>query len=106
MRELTFYGASDDLFEIEGTRGDEPDEVGCYDEPAVAKIHSSEGELCIVGMYAPGNAAACWSIGLMPTDEDVPIPDWKMSWKNGDRGYTAELTIHVPDDAVVSMVRK
>jgi len=30
-RDLTFYGASDDLFEIEGTKGDEPDEIGAYD---------------------------------------------------------------------------
>ena len=103
-RRLTFYGASDDLFEIEGTKGSEPDEVPCYDRAAVAKIESSEGQLCVVGMYAPGNTAPCWSIGIMPVDEEVEIPDWPMQWELGGRGYSAELTIAVPDDAVVSML--
>lgn len=105
MRELKFYGASDDLFEIEGTSGDEPDEVGCYNRPAVAKVSSSsEGELAVVAVYAPGNVAGCWSIGLMPVDEDVPLPSWQTAWKTGGRGYSAELTLTVPDDAVVSMM--
>ena len=104
-RELRFYGASDDLFEIEGTSGDEPDEVGCYNRPAVAKIESpSEGSLCVVAVYAPANVAGCWSIGLMPRDEDIPMPPWKTSFRTGGRGYSAELTITVPDDATVSIV--
>lgn len=37
MRNLAFYGASDDLCEIEGTGKGEPDEVGCFMEKAIGK---------------------------------------------------------------------
>ena len=115
-RKLTFYGASfdrrfmmlspsDDLFPIIGTTDSEPDEEGCFDRPAVAKVESSEGVLCVVGMYAPEGVGHCWCIGLMPIGEGVPIPEWPMEWKlSGDCEYSAALTITAPDDAVVSML--
>lgn len=105
MRTLRFYGASDDRFEIEGSLPGEPDELGCYKKPCVVKVCSpSKGQLAIVGMYAPGNTAPCWSIGIMPVDEDVPIPPWQISWQTNENGYSTQLTILVPDDAVVSEV--
>ncbi len=109
MRTLKFYGGSDDLFEIEGTVRTEPDEEGCYDRPAIANIKAAEGELNIVAVYAPkGCDVGCWAIGIMPADEDIPIPPWPVSFKLNEirpgKGYSAELTIPAPDDAVVSMV--
>ena len=109
MRTLTFYGASDDLFYMDGVRDGEPDEVDCYNRPACAKIHSSEGEVCVVAMYSPkGCNVGCWTVGLMPVDEDIPIPPWPVEFKLNEIrpsvGYSAELTIVVPDDALVSMV--
>ncbi|MCA9179356.1 MAG: hypothetical protein KDB14_33090, partial [Planctomycetales bacterium] len=96
---------SDDLFEIDGTSGDEPDEIGCWDHPEVVKVHSpSEGGLHVVACYAPKGSVGCWAIGLMQLDEDVEIPSWPMEWKIGGRGYSVELTLTVPDDAVVSKV--
>jgi hypothetical protein len=104
-RRLKFYGASDDLFEIEGTFRNEPGEIGCFDSPAVVKVWSpSEGELAVVAMYAPAGVAACWSIGIMPVDDDIPIPSWQMDWSAD--GYTTELALTVPDDAVVSEMFK
>jgi len=101
MRNLAFYGASDDLFEIEGTSKGEPDEVGCFMEKAIAQIITPDGEgLHVVAQYAPGDVA-CWSIGLMQLDEDKPIPDWPMRWKA--QGYSVRLEIDAPDDARVSM---
>lgn len=104
-RVLRFYGCSDDLFEVDGGRRDEPDEIGCYDKPVVVKIQNGPDSLCVVGMYAPANVAACWSIGLMPTDEGTPMPNWPVSYKLGGRGYSTELTIEVPDTAVVSVFK-
>lgn len=104
MRQLTFYGASDDLFEIRGSVGEEPDEVGCGDSPAIAKIEASDGSMCVVAHYAPADLLACWSIGISPAGEDAPIPSWPISCKLSDNGYSTEMTITVPDDAKVSIV--
>lgn len=109
MRKLTFYGSSDDLFEIRGTTRQEPCEAASLDGPAVAKIEAREGCVCVVAVYAPkGSGAPCWALGLMPVAEDVPIPPWPVTFRLHEirpgGGYSAELTVTVPDDAVVSMV--
>jgi len=98
MRLLKFYGASDDLFEIDGTAEDEPDER----DPGTVEIKDIDGSglrvHCDYGIA--GNA--CWMVGVAPMDEDAPIPDWPMSFRLGGRGYSAELTMKVPDTAKVS----
>lgn len=101
MRKLKFYGASDDLFEIDGTSGNEPDEIGCYDRPCVVKVSNDHAGLHVVGIYAPGDGPACWSLGIMQLDEDVPLPDWPMTWSVSGRGYSVALEIDAPDSAVV-----
>jgi len=103
--EVKFYGSSDDLFQVEGPVIGAPDEIGCYDKPGVIKVQSGVDQVCVVAMYSPGNVSGCWSIGLMPVDEDVPIPSWPMNWKLKDHhGYSTELVMTVPDNAVVSVV--
>lgn len=100
MRTLKFYGVSDDLFELEGTTGDEPDER----DAGTVEIKDAEGNglrvFCVYGLT--GNA--CWAVGVAPMDQDVPIPRWLTSYKLGGRNYSAELTMRVPDDAVVTNV--
>ncbi len=103
-RTLKFYGASDDLFEIEGTSGEEPDEIGCIDAPCIVEIKTPGNEgLMIVGLYAPGDSA-CWMMGIAPLDEDIPIPPWPVSFQLQPPGYSTLLTITVPDDSIVSQV--
>ena len=97
MRVLKFYGASDDLFEIEGTRGEEPDE---RDEGTV-EVKDSEGNGLHVHCVYGVTGTACWMVGVAPIDEDIPIPDWPMKFTLGGRGYSAMLTLEAPDDAVV-----
>lgn len=96
MRTLKFYGASDDLFEIEGTVGNEPDERG----PGTVEVVDEEtGEgLLVTASYV---LRGCWTIGITPLDEDVNIPDWNYKISLGGRGYTTELTMDVPDSVVV-----
>ena len=102
-REVVFYGASDDLFEIRGSVGDEPDEIGCFHVPVEVTITSvTEGELSVVGIYSP-TKSGCWCIGIMPVDEDIPIPSWPVSIALNEirpgQGYSTELAIIIPDDA-------
>ena len=64
-------------------------------------------EEAFTGDTCPADYSACWSIGLMPSDENIPIPDWPVSFRlTGRPGYeySAEMTIEVPGDAVVAMV--
>jgi len=94
-RTLKFYGASDDLFEIEGTIKDEPDEIGCYNRSAAVKVYDRLGNgLIVAGIYInPG----VWAIGIAPMDEDQPLPGWPHAYSRD----SALLTIEAPDDAVV-----
>jgi hypothetical protein len=108
-RTLVFYGASDDLFEVEGSRGDEPDEIGCFGHIPVVKVVTPAGEgMIVLGVYnsddLPVAYPACWAIGVAPLDEDVPIPAWPISIALGGRGYSAALTLTAPADAVVTVV--
>lgn len=97
MRKLTFYGSSDDLFEIEGTAGKEPDEIGSYDKPVQVTIRADGTGVVVTGIYCDNG---CWSIGIAPIDEDVGLPDWPMRWTA--RGYSTRLEIDAPDKAKVS----
>jgi hypothetical protein len=104
MRNLAFYGASDDLFEIEGSGKGEPDEVGCFNSTATAQILTLDGDgLHVVAKYAPSEVA-CWMIGLMQLDEGKPLPDWPMRWKA--EGYSVRLEIDAPDDAKITMIEE
>lgn len=95
-RTLTFYGASDDLFEIDGTTGDEPDEIGCFGKAVTIEIRQQDRGLIVAGMYT---GRGVWAMGIAPIDDDQPMPDWPMSW--AFEGYTAKLTIQAPDHVVV-----
>lgn len=99
MRTLKFYGCSDDLFEIEGTKRGEPDEIG---EGAVEVVYGDAG-VRVWAIYAHGETAT-WMIGIEPLDEDIPIPDWPIRMSLGGRGYSAEIAMDVPDGATVRQV--
>ncbi|WMP47495.1 hypothetical protein [Salmonella enterica] len=45
MKELRFYGASDDLLECEGAIREE---VGCYREPGIYHLKSGDGEMLLL----------------------------------------------------------
>lgn len=89
---LQFYGASDDLFEVEGAIREE---IGCFDKPGVYHLKASEGELLVVALYLD---SGCWSIGLSQVDENVPVPTWPVSYGMHESGYSVLLTMEVPDD--------
>lgn len=98
-KKLKFYGASDDLFEIEGTSLGEPDEIGCYSRTPIVKVCNDLAGLQVIAHYV-----GVWSIGIAPLDEDIPLPGWPMEWRLSGLGYSTELTLEVPDDVRVSEV--
>jgi len=95
MKELRFYGASDDLFECEGAIREE---VGCYNDVGKYHIKSSEGEVLVVAQYLD---SGLWSVGLSPVDEGVNVPDWPCKYSIYEHGYSTLLTIQGPDDAAL-----
>ena len=95
MKELSFYGASDDLFECEG---DICEERGCFDTLGIYHLISEQGEMQVTANYT-GNG--CWSIGVRQVAEDVPIPQWQTSFSMHEDGYSTVLTIQVPDDTML-----
>lgn len=94
MKELSFYGGSDDLFECEGAIREE---VGCFDRAGIYHLRSSEGEMLIVGLYLP---SGLWSVGVSQVDECAPIPKWPASYSQAHE-YSSMLTLQVPDDTVL-----
>ena len=110
-RTLTFYGASDDLFEIEGHRKGEPDEIGSSPRAVVITdcgdgLSGQENEgLQVIATYATdGFEGSVWSIGIAQLDEDIPLPDWPMKWTY--QGYSVHLTITTPGTAVVRRAKE
>lgn len=98
MRKLIFYGASDDLCEIEGTRSGEPDEFGPGpNDIGVVTVRQQDAGLRVVFAFvSPG----VWSIGIAQLDEDMPLPGWPMSWSY--EAYSAKLILEAPDHAIVA----
>lgn len=91
-KELRFYGASDDLFECEGAIREE---IGCYDKPGIYHLRSEQGEMQIIGYYLD---SGLWSVGISQVDEDIPIPEWPVTFSMHEHGYGTRLNIEVPDD--------
>ena len=115
MNTIRIYGASDDLVEFEGTFGEAMDkdedgnnidvsgpgykgaEFNVYDSPAVFIV----GELIIVEAMYDGT----WSFTIRMKNEGT-FPDWPIRFGVcGERDYSLEVQIDVPDEAL-AMVRR
>lgn len=103
MRTLKFYGHSDDCFEIDGTRGDEPDEIGAFHKTVVVYLKSaiSEQRVAVVGTYAP-NGKCTWAFGIALIDDGDDLPPWPIKFTR-EHDYSVALTIECPDDTSVSI---
>lgn len=91
MADLTIYGASDDLVEIEGVAG--ADEYNAEDVRLL--VTCPDGRAAEVHVaYVSGGV---WAITYQPSDEDVEAPEGRIDCN----GYTARLTLDVPDGTKV-----
>lgn len=91
-----FWGASDDLIEVEGVKGG--DEFGAVYKEGSAAVGSFilGGKMRITAHYA-----GCWGFAIWPVDEDVLLPDWPVRVCLAGNGYSTRLEIDVPDDVAV-----
>jgi len=119
--EITFAGASDDIVLISGAPGaDEPGFTaarrgewnvlklqGNSTDPAhwsgswrVIREDGSEG-LRVHSIYD-----GCWTFAVGKLDEESGLPEWKWELRPGERGYSLELVIKAPPDALIEPLFK
>ncbi|SLG39789.1 Uncharacterised protein [Mycobacteroides abscessus subsp. abscessus] len=92
---ISFEGASDDLalVIIDGV----PEEYDAY-HGAQFHIVSRHGQMQVT--LDLDDKSGCWSIGLGPTSEIHPMPDWPVTMSaSKDFDYTPRITITAPADA-------
>lgn len=101
MKTLTFYGASDDLFEVDSTVRADREEYSCYDTSCTVKVVDGDFGLFVTGLYAPSGEGT-WMIGISQLNEDIPLPPWPMRWTAD--GYSVRLVLEVSDSTTITRV--
>lgn len=102
--ELTFMGYSDDTAVCEAGivgRADINHDDCARGTLRVFRIEADEQALLVGVQHSPAGTGT-WMVGVMQSDENVPLPPWPMRWDA--RGYTTRLNITVPDSATVRLV--
>ncbi len=92
MRHLRFYGASDDLIEIEG------------DVPGCDEFNAEKAIFEVAGLRIAFEYAGTWEIAVAQVDESVPVRVEDMRLSVAENGYSMQLDMDVPDDAYVTRV--
>lgn len=98
VKEIAFFGSSDDRREVRGIIHDED-----Y-HPAI-KITASDGTgLYVVWSYSGVIKNGCWMVGFQQLDEDIPIPDWASNIRltTAPNGYSVKVSILIDDDCDLS----
>lgn len=93
MPAITFYGASDDLVEVEGALREE------YDGDDVLLLVTSDTRQSYV--HVKYERTGTWSVALFPVDEDMPAH----SGNAATNGYSAYLTVGVESPFTVVRVQ-
>lgn len=95
---ITFYGASDDLVEVDGCEG--ADEFNHYSgAPWRGTLVAPDGAAMVVHLFYDD----CWHVGVGQVDEDQPLPSWPLVFASGPGGgsqipkYSTALTVDAPD---------
>ena len=93
METITFYGASDDLVEIEGNVAGCGEYDAYEDNQASFAVTATEGSGQIQGLrvHVRYERTACWSVGISPLEEGSELPDWNP--RITFSGYTARLAL-------------
>lgn len=95
----TFYGASDDLIEVEGVKGGDEFSASAGDGLVQAKFNLG-GKMRVYAIYD-----GCWMFAVGQVDEEIALPDWPVrttqKLKGKKCGYTTLMEIDVPDDVKI-----
>jgi hypothetical protein len=100
MPEIRFYGASDDLLEIEGAIDDEVSDVGGRIE--VMLTGPVFGAMIVRAEYTKDGV---WLLGCSQADEDHALP-WPVRIEPGTVatcGYSVVLVVDAPDGAELTV---
>jgi hypothetical protein len=98
---LTIYGASDDLVEVDGI---ERGEIDCWDRRVDFEIGTVDGGGYRVGMWHDGRLGWQVTLGLLATDDDVPLP-WPARVELSETGYSLAVIINCPAGTRVTATR-
>jgi hypothetical protein len=108
MKAFKFYGASDDLFEMDGPLSEE--QCDCGNGRVMAyHLKAAGGELIVAAVYAPDVFPdGTWLVGVSPATEDTPIPDWPTRFETGPHAtsHSATLVIECPDDVTIDIIEE
>jgi hypothetical protein len=100
MAEIRFYGASDDLLEIEGAIDDEfGDATGRIEVMLTGPVY---GAMIVRAEYTGDGV---WMLGCSQADEDHRLP-WPVRIVPGDTGtshYSVVLVVDAPDGAELTV---
>lgn len=109
-QKFRFYGSSDDNFcydkmDAQG-HWSSGDEIGVYNQSGVWVIEDfGQQGLQVIGTYGGTDGSnledGVWSVGIAQLAEEVPLPNWPMTFGVNDKGYSVALEIEVPDSAKV-----
>lgn len=88
---LKFYGASDDLVEIDG---DIREEIGCYEKPVRFRLGDVRGGCFVIMQYAvDDDSDGVWRGSVEQITEDTPIP-WPITI--GVENYSVTVNVDCP----------
>lgn len=99
MATLTINGASDDLIEVSGVKGE--DEFCDVSGHWRGLIIAPDGGTAIV--YVDYRPNGCWTVALGQYDEDYALPEWpmKLTVDMDNCSYSTTAVIEVPDGTVI-----
>lgn len=112
MKRVEFRGEGDDIFGFavlgagdKRIAGDDHDDCAEMTVRAYRIESVSTGTaVIVVGVYGRCPAGT-WAIGISPDDEDVAIPVWAEQPRFKTDGYTPVMTLEIPDDSTIKLVR-
>ena len=99
MRTVSFYGASDDLIEVDGIPG--ADEFAALDQSpeGMAGSFVVGGKIRVRAYY---DQRGVWGFSVSQVTDAVPLPDWPIRIsQQSDCDYSTRVEIDCPDDATV-----
>lgn len=97
MKTISFYGASDDLIEVDFGDGKKEEYSAYRSDEEVRGSFTIGTKMRVHAVYGATNG--CWSFAISPEDEGIPIPDWPIRFSLApDCPYSTLLEIDVPDD--------
>lgn len=97
---VTFYGASDDLIEVDGCPG--ADEFNRISGNWSGILASGTDQMAVHVDYRPPGV---WSVGASQVDEGHPVPDWPVRFDEA-HDYSVRMTVGCPGDVVLEEVTR